>query len=212
MPRRVGVPGLVWMIACQPVEVTKQEVKQELAEPVIQFPVPIPAPVVVLPATPACDAAVADAPTTLFKDRVLVRLPVGVEVNEVPSAAGSSMARTDAGETVSACGAAVHQVAIGLVPKARERALEGVRDEVLARVHPLAPGAIQWQDVRADERELAGSYTFTGEGGPLRGWFVVKQKHGDLAWALYEASPAAFEALLPTFRMSSTRLLVVPGG
>lgn len=215
MLRREGCLGLVWMIGCQPVEVTKQEVthgaKQEAEKPVIQLPVPIPAPVVVMPATPPCEPEVADVPTTLFKDRVLVRLPIGVEVNEAPLAAGSPWARSGAAEMVSACGATVRQVAIGLVPAAEDVALAGVRDEVLARVHALAPGAIQWQDVRTDERGLDGTYTIAGEGGPLRGWFVLKRKHGQLVWALYEASPEAFEALVPTFRMSSTRLLVLPG-
>lgn len=212
MLRRVGCPGLVWMIACQPVEATEQATKPEAAvKPVVQLPVPIPAPVVVTPETPACEATVADAPTTLFKDRVLVRLPIGVEVNEVASAGGSPWART-AAETVSACGAAVRQVAIGLVPAARAGALEVVRDKVFSDVHELVPGAIQWEDVRTDERGLDATYTIAGEGGPIRGLFVLKRKQGDLVWALYEASPGAFEALVPTFRMSSTRLLVIPGG
>lgn len=216
MLRVVGCLGLAWMIACQPVEVAKQEATpggpEEAAKPVIQLPVAIPAPVVVMPATPPCEPAVADVPTTLFKDRVLVRLPIGVELNEVPLAAGSPWARSGAAEMVSACGATVRQVAIGLVSTARDGALADVRDEVLARVHTLAPGAIQWQDVRTDERGLDGTYTIAGEGGPIRGLFVLKQKHGQLVWALYEASPEAFDKLVPTFRTSSTRLLVLPGG
>jgi len=199
----------VWMIACQPVDAPPVDVptQEEAPAPVIQMPVAIPAPVVVLPEAGACDGELADVPTALFKDRVLVRLPIGVEVNEVSSASGSMVARTGAGESVSTCGAAVRHVAIGLVAAASERALEAVRDQVFADVHGAAAGAIQWQDVVSDERGLEGSYSV----GPIRGWFVLKKKHGDLVWALYEASPDAYTKLAPTFRMSSKRLLVVPG-
>lgn len=200
--RGVGVLG-VCMVACQPVSPSAGEAPAPT-------PVLVPAPIdpVVEPPRVACEADMAD-PVLLFGERLVARLPVGVEVVEV----APERARTT-GEAVSACGAVVRQVVIGVVAHDPDRSAEALRDAIFKEIHGLGPGAIEWRTAVGSRRpyEYEASYAIAAVPGlvrgPIRGWFAIRERPPrQAAWALYEAHPEEYPTLEQSFRESGKRLL-----
>ena len=199
---------VVMVFGCQPADVPQGQpapVPAQAPAPVpVQVPVPVPA--VAVPVAPPCEAALAD-PVALFSDRVLMRLPVGVEVKEVMPL----LARSGEAEMVSACGAKVRHVSIGAAA-AGQPAL-ALRDALFTEVYGLDPGGVRWTDEQAKGSGWAGSFTLAevpGERVPIRGWFALKEKGKLVVWALFEAHADVYPTLEQTFKASGQRLLVVP--
>lgn len=171
---------------------------------------PAPAPVDAPPIEPAppCPAAVADAPTALFDDTVLIRPPVGVELVEMTPALARSLA-----PTTSACDRVVTHMLVGLVEDEPARALVDLRDQIAAATD-LPAEALTWTETREQANRLEGAYAVraTAGGAPARGWFVISRMHGVAAWVQIEAAVADFDALAPTLKDSGERLLIVPRG
>lgn len=206
MASRISGFFVVMVFGCQPAEVSQGQPAPVPAQAQVQVPVQVPPPAVAVPVAPPCEAAVAD-PVALFGDRVLMRLPIGVEVKEVMPL----LARSGEAEMVSACGAKVRHVSIGAAA-AGQPAL-ALRDALFTEVYGLDPGGVRWTDEQAKGTGWAGSFTLAevpGERVPIRGWFALKEKGKLVVWALFEAHADDYPRLEQTFRASGERLLVVP--
>lgn len=112
----------------------------------------------------------------------------------------------------STCDGVVTRAAIGLLADDADKALEVVRDEIIAAMG-LPPGELQWEDVDRVANRLAGATTLPNPGSaPSRGWFTLVRGGGLVGWALLESSAEDYAALAPTFEASGASLLIVPGG
>lgn len=100
----------------------------------VRSPAPAPTPT---PVWPKCEAQVAEVPTALFSERLLIRPPIGVEVVEVMPALARSTAATR-----SACDAMVTQMMIGFLADDPGKPLTTIRDEIVAAMG-LSPGALK---------------------------------------------------------------------
>jgi hypothetical protein len=163
------------------------------------------------PAEPAppCAAAVADAPTPLFGDTVLIRPPVGVELVEMTPGFARSQA-----PTTSACDRVVKHMFVGVFENEPSSSLADMRDRTMAATDLLSD-AITWTETHEQPNRLESAYATraTAEGAtPVRGWFVITRMNDVVAWVLLESSAADFDALAPTFKASGERLLMLPRG
>lgn len=204
--RILGFFVMMSVFGCQPAEVSQGQPAPVPAQAPAQVPVPTSPPAVAVPAEAPCEAALAD-PVALFKDRVLIRLPVGVEVKEVMPL----LARSGEAEMVSACGAKVRHVSIGAAAAGQPSL--ALRDALFTEAYGLSPGGVRWTEEQAKGRGWAGSFTLPevpGERVPIRGWFALKEKGELVVWALYEAHADDYPRLAATFQASGERLLVVP--
>lgn len=170
---------------------------------------PAPAPTLApTPVWPKCEAQVAEVPTALFSERLLIRPPIGVEVVEVMPALARSTAATR-----SACDAMVTQMMIGFLADDPGKPLTTIRDEIVAAMG-LSPGALTWDEVEHAANRLAGATSLANspEAPPSRGWFVLVRGSGLVGWVLLEASAEDYVVLAPSFAASGGSLLIVPGG
>jgi hypothetical protein len=209
-----AVGWVLWMmVACQPAAPQIEAEPETRKEEMPMAPARPGPPMDPLASAPAvakeCEATLADVPTALFDDSVLVRLPVGVELTEV----SPKLAHTTAKATASACGAVVRYAAVGLLATPPGRAAAEIRDSVLAEVREAGAGTLTWsEEMPPGGRYYHGAYTGTIGGAPVKGWFALKERPGSAAWALFEAHPDAFPTLQPTFMQAGKRVLVVPSG
>jgi hypothetical protein len=163
------------------------------------------------PAAKACDAKVADTPTALFGDKVLIRPPVNVElVEENPT-----MAQTYAsGGFVSACDATVDKMYV-LVFENDKKKDAGVYVEETITGALVASGYTNGK--RGDnivesptQVDTAVEYAAV-EGNPPATLYVSAKKLYDYALVtVFVTRPAEYDTLAPTFKESAASLIVLP--
>lgn len=158
-------------------------------------------------APPPCEPALADVPTALFGTKILVRMPKGVELVEQ----NPFFAQAAAPDQATNCGPAVSYAAIGYFeyPNATVTA---VRDQVL-ELRGIEAAGLTWEDEGTRGRTYTGAYSAPADeatGTPaVRGWFVLRDTSDKYGYfALYEAEPAAWEALKGVFVASGRSLLI----
>lgn len=197
--------AVLLVIACQP---TEPEPAPAPAPPVAApAPTPAPAPAPAPPVT-QCEAEVADVPTALFDDTVLLRLPIGVEVEAVPDR--PFLAKMKADQAVSTCGAVVRYAAVGRADGLPKLPVTEIRDTIFRENRMVDPEGLTWsQDHTTDGRHYHGAYVSAAAPG-IKGWFVLLQKGGTNVWAMFETDEAKWPALERTFQQAGKRLLVVP--
>ncbi len=154
-----------------------------------------------------CDAEVADTPTALWADRVLVRMPKGVEMverNEVFAQAS--------GEAQSTCDVMVSRAAMGYFQDDTAKGVKQLRDDTLTQIG-FDMSVVTWSDETENGRNFTGAYEAPEDdkgNPPVKGWFVFKESQGTLFWMIMETHPNAYPAIKKSFKKSGSSLLIVP--
>ncbi len=163
------------------------------------------------PAAKACDAKVADTPTALFGDKVLIRPPMNVElVEENPT-----MAQTYAsGGFVSACDATVDKMYLLVFPNDKKKdaaayMVETIDGALVAAGYANGTRGKNFVET-ATQVDTAVEYP-AGDGAPPAKLYVsVKKLYDNTLVTVFVTRPAEFEALAPTFQESAASLIVLP--
>ncbi len=151
------------------------------------------------PAPPPCTVELDDAPTGFFNKRLIVTLPKRVELVEQ----NPFFALVERNNIPSACGATLHFAAAGYM---RPRgSIQEVRDQLL-EFRGIAPGQITGWEQEAD---TGGGYTGVYNASASNGAPAVKGvismrpgSDGAMYFVIYEAEPAVWPQIEPTFRAS----------
>lgn len=163
------------------------------------------------PTAKACDAKVADTPTALFGDKVLIRPPMNVElVEENPT-----MAQTYAsGGFVSACDATVDKMYLLVFPNDKKKdagvyMTETIDGALVAAGYANGTRGKNFVE-SATQVDTAVEYP-AGDGAPPAKLYVsVKKLYDNTLVTVFVTRPAEFEALAPTFQESAASLIVLP--
>ena len=163
------------------------------------------------PAAKACEAKVADTPTALFGDKVLIRPPVNVElVEENPT-----MAQTYAsGGFVSACDATVDKMYLLVFENDKKK-------DAATYVTETIDGALVASGYKDGKRGANVVETPTqvdtsieypaGDGAPPAKLYVSAKKLYDYSLVtVFVTRPTEFDTLAPTFKESAASLIVLP--
>lgn len=212
--------------ACRPAPASSQPLGPdavELSEPPAVFgeqqpaapvePQPIEAPPI---ERGVCEGQVSDVPTALFDDRALIRLPAGVDEDDL-SATSPKLVQTSAPVSTPTCDASQPEVEIelmaltmsaaseaGSVPRHRDATLE-------AMGYPIESQAIQKDQVDARTTMWVYDVPATPRGyGPARVLLMIVQMY-DLSVALvFEVEPEVWPVVVDTLLDSAARLSLLP--
>lgn len=150
-----------------------------------------------------CQPALDDEPTGLFGFRMLLRLPVGVELMEQ----NPFYARSVAANQASSCGTPVYFTAIGYLRSTAP--LTDVRKYVLQlRGLAQAPTFAGESNLGSQLQAIYEVPQSQSGAPPLRGWLVLKRDGGWVYWVLLEAHPSNFAALEGTFKAVTSSLMI----
>jgi len=171
------------------------------------------------PPEPECAGEVAD-PTLLFSESILMRPPVGVEFmpGDNPTHAQAAMS----GGFVSACDATIKRVQVFVFANDPAKTLEDYHQDFKALLASsgYTGGTSKPMHHTAVERHVA--YEFPAAGGqPASSLYVAARRLkgatvppvgavDNVFIVVYESTPEEFAMLEPTFKLSSSSLLVVP--
>jgi hypothetical protein len=158
-----------------------------------------------------CDAKVAEAPSLIFADQVMLRPPVGVEFtpDENPTVQKAQMS----GGFVSACDASVKRVMVFVYEVDKKKKPAKLMDEFI--------GTLESQGYTGGTKSSAHVDTATdyhlsveyggGGGSQATVLYLAVARRGDRDFmAVYESSPDEFKLLKPTFEESAKSILIVP--
>ncbi|MCR9164208.1 MAG: hypothetical protein ACE37F_17745 [Nannocystaceae bacterium] len=163
------------------------------------------------PAAPKCDAKVADTPTALFGDKVLIRPPLNVElVEENPT-----MAQTYAsGGFVSACEATVDKMYLLVFPNDKKKDASVYMTETIdgALVAAGYKDGTRGKNFVESATQVDTSVEYpAGDGAPPAKVYVsVKKLYDNTLVTVFVTRPAEFDVLAPTFQESAASLIVLP--
>lgn len=160
------------------------------------------------PAAPKpCEAQVADVPTSLFGDRILIRPPVNVElVEDNPTLA------TTFSTFVSTCDATVDRMSLFVFGNDKAKSLSSYYDEF--RDTLTKSGYSNGTDTTISESglELMRAIEFPAADGnpPAKVLVAVSRKQDNVFVVFYQTQPDQWPGLSNTFVASARTLLVVP--
>ncbi len=163
------------------------------------------------PAAQACDAKVADTPTALFGDKVLIRPPVNVELVED----NPTFAQTYAsGGFVSACDATVDKMYLFVFANDKKKDASAYMDEVISEmlVKSGYTGGTRGDNLveSATQVDTAVEYPSTGGAPPAKLYVSVKKLYDNTLVTVFVTRPAEFDALKPSFQESAASVIVLP--
>ncbi len=163
------------------------------------------------PAAKACDAKVADTPTALFGDKVLIRPPLNVELVED----NPTFAQTYAsGGFVSACDATVDKMYLFVFENDKKKDAGKYMDEVIGEmlVKNGYTGGTRGKNFAesATQVDTEVEYPSTGGAPPAKLYVSVKKLYDNTLVTVFVTRPAEFEALAPSFKESAASLIVLP--
>ncbi len=163
------------------------------------------------PAPQACVPALAEASTSLFGGRVLIRLPKGVElVQQNPFYAQSSAA-----QQATSCGAPVRFASVGYFEWPAGANVTQVRDQLL-ELRGIALETVTWSEEGSRGRHFTGAYAVTADpktqAPATRGWLVLRDAPNDkfAYFAMLETDEASWDGLRAVFQDAGRHLLVKP--
>jgi hypothetical protein len=190
----------------QPPAVFGEQVQTEPAKPVEAL----------APITPGvCPAEVGLVPTPFFDERVLVRLPLGLdETNLVESSRtlaeiSGTVFSPDCRDEDSEHGALIFYAALTLQLDQDAISLEAARDLALGEFGYSTDFAV-YEGV-ADPNTNRAMWVIEGVADDSRALVVVERAAGFVVVMLFEALAEDWPALVDSFVESGERLLVVPG-
>lgn len=155
-----------------------------------------------------CDAEVSDTPAAFFADRLLVRLPKGVEIVE----RNEIFAQVPNRNQQSACEVIVTNGALGYFQADAAKEPTATRDEIVTQIG-YQVSDVTWSDETPQGRNYFGHYEVPGDdkgNPPVAGYMTLKEVDGTLFWYILETHPNAYPAIKKTFMESGKRLFVVP--
>jgi len=152
-----------------------------------------------------CPSEVSGTPAALFADKLVMRLPKGVELVE------RSPFLMTANNVDSTCDAIITRMAVGYFEYDPNKAIKDVRDGIIGQLGYAEGDVLGWEE----EVEKGSSYTGSfdvGEGPngepPVKGLLTMKEAEGVQYWAIYETHPNAWPAIKATFAESAKRILI----
>jgi hypothetical protein len=162
------------------------------------------------PSPSACEAAVSDTPTALFDERVLLRVPLNVELVETNATFATTF---QSAGFVSACDATVHQMSV--LKFANDKSELGVFVHDFINSYLVKGGFTDGSrgiDRMASETDLRTVVEYpAGNGQPAMTMYIaVTRKLDFIIVATYLATPDEFAMLEPTFQESASRIFVAP--
>lgn len=159
-----------------------------------------------------CDAKVADAPTALFDEHVLIRPPINVElVEDNPTKAEAVVS----GGFVSACEATVDRMSLFVFDNDAKKSAKVFADEFLENLAKGGfTGGTRSSAIVETNDEYDLSVEFPAAGGQPASvlYLAVRRRHANFFAIVYQTRPGEFAALKPTFTASAKSLLVKKPG
>jgi hypothetical protein len=158
-----------------------------------------------------CDAKVADTPTLIFGNGVMLRPPIGVEFppDDNPFVQTAIMS----GGFVSACDATIKRVMIFIYEADKKRKLPALVDEFLKTLEPQGfTGGTKSAAYVDSATDYHISVEFAGGGGSQATvLYLGASRRNDKDFvAVYEMDPSELGLLKPTLEESAKSLLIVP--
>lgn len=159
----------------------------------------------------SCEAKVADTPTALFGDQVLVRPPVNVEIVEDNPTFATTFT---SGGFVSACEATVDRMSLFVFQNDKKKNVKAYMDEVINTM--LANSGFKngsrGKNHVESEVQLDTEIEYpAGDGAPPAKLYIsVKKLYQFALVVVYQTRPDEFGTLLPTFKASAESLIVLP--
>lgn len=163
------------------------------------------------PQAVACEAQVADAPTPLFDESVLIRPPINVEL----TVANPTLATTYAEDGyVSACEAVVDRMSILVSANDKERPLSEFATDIIDKTlagNGFTNGTRGTNPVDTDTAlHTTMRYPAADGNPPVVIYIAIARKYNYILTTLFETRPDDFALLEPTFKKSAESLLVIP--
>lgn len=163
------------------------------------------------PATPPknCEAKVADAPTALFDEKVLIRPPVNVElVEDNPTMAVALVS----GGFVSACEATVDRMTLLVFANDKKKSAKVFANEFVDEYLTKGGyvGGTKSSPIVETNDEFDVSVEYAAAGGQPASvlYIAVRRRHENFFTLVYQTRPGEYPALKPTFTKSASSLLV----
>jgi hypothetical protein len=159
----------------------------------------------------ACTTEVADTPTPLFGEKVLIRPPVNVELVEDNPTFATTFASAG---FVSACDATVDRMSIFVFQSDPKKAIGTYMDEVIDDMLTKSgfKGGTPGEPVVDTETDVHKAVEYAAADGqpPAMLYIAVTRKFDNVFVVVYQTRPDEFSALEPTFKASAESLLVIP--
>mgnify|MGYP007011839494 CR=1 FL=1 len=158
-----------------------------------------------------CEAKVADAPTPLFNEKVLIRPPVNVELVEENPTYATTYASSG---FVSACDATVDRMHIFVFENDAKKGLDKYLDEFIDvyLVKSGFKGGSRGDNYVATKTDMHTSVEYPPAGGqpPATLYVATARRFNNIFMIVYQTRPDEFPALQPSFKESAESLLVIP--
>lgn len=163
------------------------------------------------PAATACAAKVADTPTALFGDKVLIRPPVNVELVEDNPAFAKTYA---SGGFVSACDATVDNMFLYVFENDKKKDAATYMDEFISATL-VKSGYVDGKRGKnfaesATQMDTEIEYPAANGVPPAKLYVSVKKLYDNTMITVFTTRPDEFSALAPTFTESAASLIVIP--
>lgn len=163
------------------------------------------------PAAAKCAAKVADTPTALFGDKVLIRPPINVElVEENPTFAQTYAS----GGFVSACDATVDKMYLLIFENDKKKDAEAYMVDTIggALVSAGFKGGTRGKNFVESATQVDTTVEYpAGDGAPPAKLYVsVKKLYDNTLVTVFVTRPPEFDTLAPTFQESAASLIVIP--
>ncbi|MEM6294200.1 MAG: hypothetical protein AAGA54_23185 [Myxococcota bacterium] len=163
------------------------------------------------PAAPKCDAKVADTPTALFGDKVLIRPPVNVEIVEDTPVFAQTYA---SGGFVSACDATIDKMYLFVFENDKKKDASTYMEEVIGEmlVKNGYTGGTRGKNYAESATQVDTEIEYpAGNGAPPAKLYVsVKKLYDNTLVTVFATRPDEFGALAPSFQESAASLIVLP--
>jgi hypothetical protein len=159
----------------------------------------------------SCDAKVADAPTLIFSDAVMLRPPIGVEFP--PDDNPMVQTATMSGGFVSACDASIKRVMVFNYQVDKKRKPAKLMDEFVKTLESqgYTNGSKSSPHVdTATDYHISVEYGGGGGSQATTLYLAVSRRGSNDFVIVYETSPDDFKLLKPTFEESAKSILLVP--
>jgi hypothetical protein len=157
---------------------------------------------------PKCEGKVADVPTALFGDRILIRPPLNVElVEENPTLA------TTYSSFVSTCDATVDRMQLFVFANNKGKSIRTYQEEFLESLANAGYNDASGTDVIAEnDQELTSAveYPAAGVSPPAKLLVQVARKLDNVIIVFYQTRPSEWDGLSNSFLASTKTLFVVP--
>jgi hypothetical protein len=158
-----------------------------------------------------CDAKVADTPSLIFADQVMLRPPIGVEF--APDDNPMTQTAQMSGGFISACDASVKRVVVSVYQVDKKKKPAKLLEEYLAVLEKQGftggTKSSAYVDTATDYH-LSVEYPGGGGAPPTTIYYAVARRADKDFVLAYESSPDEFKLLKPTFEESAKSILHVP--